>query len=65
MIKYVIRCRDDMVMVFDEKGEQVSEYQGRYIYVREKILKDARPDTQFSREQDGEPGLSYIPREEW
>jgi len=30
MIKTVIRCQNDMVMVFDKKGEQIPEYQGQY-----------------------------------
>lgn len=41
MIKTVIRTRDDMVMVFDETGEQLPQYQGRYEQVRESILADA------------------------
>lgn len=65
MIKSVIRCRNDMVIVFDEKGKQVSEYQGYYNDVREKILKNTPPDTHFSREYEGESDLIHIPREEW
>ena len=65
MIKSVIRCRNDMVIVFDEKGKQVFEYQGYYNDVREKILKNTRPDTQFSHECEGEPDLIHIPREDW
>jgi hypothetical protein len=41
MIKKIIRLRDDTVMVFDEEGEQLPEYQGRYPEVKEKILTDA------------------------
>jgi hypothetical protein len=41
LIKTVIRIKNDMVMVFDEYGEQIPEYQGHYNDVKEKILADA------------------------
>ena len=41
MIKKIIRLKDDTVMVFDEKGEQIPEYQGRYVEVKERIMADA------------------------
>jgi hypothetical protein len=41
LIKTVIRIGNDMVMVFDERGQQLGEYQGHYQDVREKILADA------------------------
>ena len=47
MIKTVIRLKDDMVMVFDDRGEQMTAYQGPYDRVREKVLKDAPPDAVF------------------
>jgi len=47
MIKTVIRLKDDTVMVFDDRGEQVTAYQGRYGSVREEILKDAPPEAVF------------------
>jgi hypothetical protein len=48
MIKTVIRVRNDMVMVFDNKGEQIPEYQGYYEDVKEKILADAPEGTLFN-----------------
>ena len=47
MIRLVIRCPNDMVAVFDEKGEQVPEYQGHYDEVKQKILADAPGDCIF------------------
>jgi hypothetical protein len=41
MINKIIRLKNDMVMVFDEEGEQMPEYQGCYMVVKEKILADA------------------------
>jgi len=41
VIKAVIRTRNNKVMVFDETGEQIPEYQGYYEDVREYILNDA------------------------
>lgn len=65
MIKTVVRCPDDMVMVFDEKGEQIPEYQGQYGEVRESILKATSPDTVFNHLFDTEPRIKDIPREDW
>jgi len=47
MINNVIRFQDDMVMVFDEKGEQMPEFQGRYDQVKTKILARAPASARF------------------
>jgi hypothetical protein len=65
VIKTVIRCANNMVMVFDEKGEQIPEYQGQYGEVKEGILKNAPPATVFGCSSDSKPELVEIPREEW
>ena len=65
MIRSVIRCPNDMVLVFDENEEQIPEYQGRYQEVRGLILKDAPPDTVFGYWFDDESDITTIPREEW
>jgi hypothetical protein len=48
MIKTVIRMKNDMVMVFDEEGEQIPEYQGHYVDVKAKILADAPAGSVFN-----------------
>ena len=65
MIKTVIRCPNNMVMVFDEKGEQIPEYQGQYEKVKESVLKDAPLDTVFGYLSNSEPELQKVLREEW
>ncbi len=65
MIKTAIRCPNGMLMVFDEKGRQVLEYQRKYDEVKEKILKDAPPDTLFGYFLDYDSELRVVPREEW
>ena len=65
MIKTAIRCPNDIVMVFDERGRQVFEYQHRYDEVKERILKDAPPDTLFGFFFDHDTELRVVPREEW
>jgi len=65
MIKTVIRCPNNMVMVFDKEGEQIPEYQGQYQEVKESILKDAPLDAVFGYLSDSEPELRKVPREEW
>jgi hypothetical protein len=41
MIKTVIRIENDMVMVFNESGEEMPDYQGNYDYVKYKIIAEA------------------------
>ncbi len=65
MIKTVIRCPNNMVMVFDEKGEQIPEYQGQYQEVKENILKAAPPTAVFGYLTDFKPQLREMPKEEW
>ena len=40
-IKTVVRCPEDLVLVFDPDGEEIPEYQGQYQVLREKILNEA------------------------
>ena len=63
MIKSVIRCPNDMVMVFDKEGEQIPKYQSQYHEVKESILKDAPPNAVFIHISAAE--LQTVSREEW
>jgi hypothetical protein len=65
MIKSVVRCPNNMVVVFDEDDEQVPEYQGKYQEVRERILREAPPDTLFGLWFDYETEVRTVSREEW
>lgn len=47
MIQEVIKLQSGTVMVFDEKGEQMPEFQGRYEDVRLKVLAHAPGGTKF------------------
>ncbi len=47
MIRTVIRLKNDMVMVFDDSGEQLTAYQGQYDSVRAKIVQDAPLEAVF------------------
>ena len=65
MIKTVIRSQNNIVMVFDKKGEQIPEYQGHHEEVEEIILRDAPPDAVFSHGFTDAGELQKVPREEW
>ena len=65
MIKTVIRLGNDMVIVLDAKGEQITEYQGRYENVRGKILSDAPADTVFDHWFGYSPEPEAVTSEEW
>ena len=65
MIKTVIRFRNSMVMVFDQRGEQITRYQGNYGEVKADILRDTSPDTIFALGFTDGGELRKVPREEW
>jgi len=65
MIKTVIKLQNGMVMVFDDKGEQIPKYQGQYDDVKESILKDAPSDAEFNHGFWDDFELKVVPREEW
>jgi hypothetical protein len=65
MIKTVIRLRNDAVMVFDEAGEQIPEYQGQYHQVRESILYHAPAGTVFNHWFGYSPKPVAMPPQSW
>jgi len=65
VIKTAIRFKNNMVMVFDKRGEQIHKYQGQCEDVKESILKDAPPDTIFALGFTETGELLKVPREEW
>ena len=65
MIKTIIRSQNNIVMVFDERGEQIPEYQNQYEEVKETILKDAPLNAVFGYLPDYETELQIVPREKW
>ena len=65
MIKTVIRCQNDMVLVFDGEGKQIPAYQGQYPEVRENILASAPPDAAFAHGFNSSGELRRIAQEEW
>jgi len=65
MIKSVIKCPNNMVMVFDEDEEQIPQYQGRYEEVKGSILNDAPLGAIFGHWIDYEADIRTVPRQEW
>lgn len=65
MLKTVIRCPNNMVVVFDERGEQIPKYQGQYEEVKGSILEDALSTAVFGYLSDFESELREVPRENW
>ena len=65
MIKTAIRLQNNMVMVFDEEGEQIPEYQGQWLQVKESILRDAPAEAIFAHGFNDFGQLLAVPKEEW
>jgi hypothetical protein len=64
MIATIIRLKNSLVMVFDAAGEQVPPYQGWYLDVKERILRDAPANAAFTN-WFGYNGPDSVPRENW
>ena len=64
-IKTVIRLQDDVILVFDESGEQIPQYQGPYQDVKTNILRDAPPDAVFQHWFQNMAEAIVVPREHW
>lgn len=65
MIKSVVRCPNDMVLVFDENDEQLPQFQGPYPEVRERILRQASAETIFGNWSDLSQDVTPVSREDW
>ena len=65
MIKIAIRFENDMVVVFDKRGEQIPQYQGQYESVKDNVLRDAVPNTIFAHGLTDSSELQKISRETW
>jgi hypothetical protein len=65
MIKTVIRLNNDLVMVFDENGEQMHEYQGKYNDVKYRILSCVSPDTKYIHWYDAAADPKTVSLEKW
>ena len=65
MIKTVIRLSNNMVMVFDEEGEQLPGFQGYYIDVKEGILANASGGTAFNHWFDISPEPEVVLPDAW
>jgi hypothetical protein len=65
MINKIIRLKNDMVLVFDEKGEQMPEYQGCYLVVREKIMADAPAGSVFNHWFGHSPKPEVVRQKNW
>ena len=46
-ITTVIKYSNGIVLVFDQNGEQMPDYQGRYSDVKDRILADAPESAEF------------------
>ena len=63
MINSVMKSEEGMVLVFDDKGNQMPEYQGKYEEVKKRILRDAMPGTMFWHRENRRN--RQVPREVW
>ena len=64
MIQEVVKFKNGMVVVFDEGGEQVPQYQGRYEEVRAKILAHAPKGAKFFH-GIWNVSSNAVPRKDW
>ena len=64
-IATVVRLENDMVMVFDENGEQVTGYQGTYEHVRDMLMHSTPTGAVFSYWYEDMAEPLEVRREAW
>lgn len=64
MIQTVVKFDNGMVVVFDEGGEQMPAFQGRYEEVRVRILAHAPASAKFFH-SDWPVFRNPLPRKDW
>ena len=64
-VKRAIKAENDMALVFDNRGEQIWEYQGQYHTVRRCIMRATSPDTIFHHVASVRSDLLTVPKEAW
>ncbi len=65
VIKTIIRMENNEVIVLDESGEQMPEYQGYYPAVKDKILADASEVSVFNHWFGLSVEPEVVPGEAW
>ena len=65
MIKTAIRFKNNMVMVFDKRGEQIPKYQGQYEKVKGSISRDAPAEAVFALGFSDDGELRKVLPEQW
>lgn len=65
MLMRVIKWDDGNVVAFDERGQKIAELTGRYDEVRERVLRDATPETKFLKGLARFGVTEPLKREEW
>ena len=65
MIRTVIRVGNNMVMVFDEEGEQIPEFQGYYDDVKDGILANASGGAVFNHWFELSPRPEVVSPDAW
>ena len=65
VIKTIIKSQSNMVMVFDSRGSQIPEYQGQYLDIKDRILRDAPQKAVFLYWPDYTEKPVIITKEEW
>jgi hypothetical protein len=65
MIKTVIKAPNDMVITFDEQGNQIPEYQGRYEDVKRKIMAGTGTEAAFIHWLGVSPEPDIVSKVSW
>ena len=65
MIKTVIRAANNMVFAFDEQGNQMPEFQGRYEEVKRKIEAETGTESAFIQWFGVSPEPDIVSKVNW
>jgi hypothetical protein len=64
MIKSLYRT-NDTVFVFDEEGLHLPQYDGKFVFLRDRILADLAPNAEFYISRWGQGNFEKVTKEQW
>lgn len=64
-IKFIYCLQNDHVVVFDEEGQPLRQYTGAFKLVKDRVLKDVRPDAEFYISVWGQGNFEKVTEEQW
>ena len=65
LIKTAYRLKGDQVITFDEEGSPLRQFDGLFVFVKEKVLENLTDDAEFFIATWGHGNFDKVTKEQW